>query len=248
MKKRLTIFVITLTTLFCLTGCSVWNANIRGNLTIEFRNDGRADVSVMVAFKDLSEESSDMLGDERIKQIANQRFKDWEYEPYEQDGFSGVSLIKKDVEILEIAGLLEELQEDDTDIASSFTLERVDENYVLDFKLYDKKNDIKTTMAISFLKAMCGEDSKIDYIVKLPNKAIDSNATSVSEDGKTLVWDLLSMEDTNMHVEFNYKPIVPDKQNEEPSSSNYQLLIGILVAVFFVIAVIVGVIVYKRKK
>ncbi|MBR0051637.1 MAG: hypothetical protein IJP57_06770, partial [Firmicutes bacterium] len=74
----------------------------------------------------------------------------------------------------------------------------------------------------SWLKTMGGS-----FVVRvtLPAKPVSHNATSVSEDGKTLEWDVLSMDVTQpIHVEYK--------------TSNPALIIGIVAAVAVVIALI----------
>ena len=44
-------------------------------------------------------------------------------------------------------------------------------------------------------------------VVELPSKAIDQNATSVSEDGKTLTWNLLEMTGESIYFEFEFTNI-----------------------------------------
>ena len=72
----------------------------------------------------------------------------------------------------------------------------------------------------------------VKYIVNLPNKAISHNATEVSEDGKTLTWDLTQSLDT-ISYEFAFS-----------NNTVMYIIIGVLV----VCAVVAFVLLNKKKK
>ena len=72
----------------------------------------------------------------------------------------------------------------------------------------------------------------VKYIVNLPNKAISHNATEVSEDGKTLTWDLTQNLDT-ISYEFTFS-----------NNTVMYIIIGVLV----VCAVVAFVLLNKKKE
>ena len=78
-----------------------------------------------------------------------------------------------------------------------------------------------------------GMNFDFKFVVKLPTKAGDNNATSVSEDGKTLTWDLANF--TGDSIQFVYKP------------SNMMIYIIIGAIVLVVIALILVFILGKKK-
>ena len=76
-----------------------------------------------------------------------------------------------------------------------------------------------------------GIDAEFKFYVKLPNPAISSNATTVSDDKLTYTWDLLQTK--NIELDFTMEksfPVVP-------------VIIGVIACL-----VIVGLIVCKAKK
>ena len=78
-----------------------------------------------------------------------------------------------------------------------------------------------------------GMNFDFKFVVELPTKAGDNNATSVSEDGKTLTWDLANF--TGDSIQFVYKP------------SNMMIYIIIGAIVLVVIALILVFILGKKK-
>lgn len=242
MKKYLSIIFILIIGMFCLSGCDGLYSGLRGNLTIDFKNGGKADVSVMCAFKDWPKEYAAWFDEEKIRSSGNLgAYKDWEYEPYEQDGFIGVSFTKRDIEISDVAGLIEAIEEDDADDTSTVTLEKKGRNYVFDCRLYDE-SDASSRKTMDLLKEI--SDSEVTFVIKVPFKAANSNATSVSEDGRVLEWDLLSMDENNLHAEFY---VDAEDQNEKSGSPDIKLIVSIAIALFFLICLIVALVFDKKR-
>lgn len=77
----------------------------------------------------------------------------------------------------------------------------------------------------------------LKYQVTLPTKAVSNNATNVSDDGKTLTWNLSMTKPTTVEFEFNFS-----------QKSNILLYALIGVGVVAVAAVVVVVIATKSKK
>ena len=77
-------------------------------------------------------------------------------------------------------------------------------------------------------------NSDIKFIVTLPNKPISHNATTVSEDGKTLTWDLADKDTQNIQFEF--------------SLINPLLIYGIIGGAVLLLIIIIILIVVKIKK
>ena len=65
---------------------------------------------------------------------------------------------------------------------------------------------------------------EINYTMTLPEKPIKHNATKVSEDGKTLTWNLLSSDTQNIQVDFMLR--------QQP---NFVLIGGIVLALLLLI-------------
>lgn len=80
--------------------------------------------------------------------------------------------------------------------------------------------------------------------VTLPTKPISNNATSVSEDGKTLTWDLTKVEDIDFEFTFDGAKADTKSSSSDEKKTNMFIYIGIggvcLVAVIVVIIVLTG--------
>ena len=87
-------------------------------------------------------------------------------------------------------------------------------------------------------------DIELDYkfILTLPNKAISSNATSVSDDGKTLTWDLANTNIDAIEFEFEFPSFLTMLKN------NMFVVAGIAILVILIIVLIAFLIIYKLKK
>ncbi len=83
-----------------------------------------------------------------------------------------------------------------------------------------------------------GMDISMLVVVTLPTKAISSNASEVSKDGKTLTWNLMDMEDPNIDFEFDLHPF--------PTTIVLLAVLGVVV--LLLIAAVVFLIVNMTKK
>ena len=168
-------------------------------LDINVKSNGKADLSLLYAMAD---SALDAGGDASLtpEDIEEYEKDGWTAEEYSQDGYTGVVLKKSDVDLSET-----EVME-----GAEGSIRKEGSTYIVDFE------------PVSWLKTMGGS-----FVVRvtLPVKPVSHNATSVSEDGKTLEWDVLSMDVTQpIHVEFK--------------TSNPALIIGIAAAAAVVIALI----------
>lgn len=112
-----------------------------------------------------------------------------------------------------------------------------------DFKEISKKivfvkkgNNYKANLSITSNEETEGYDidADIKFIVTLPNKPTNHNATKVSEDGKTLTWDLADKDTQNIEFEF--------------SLINPLLIYAIIGGAGLLIIIIILLIIIKRKK
>ncbi len=140
-----------------------------------------------------------------------------------------------------MTGLIEAIEEDDADDTSTVTLEKKGRNYVFDCKL-NYESDASSRKSMDLLKGV--SDSEVSFVIKVPFKAANSNATSMSEDGRVLEWDLLSMDADNIHAEFF---IDTGNQVEKTGSTDIKLIVDLAIAVFFLICLIVAVVLYKKR-
>ena len=90
------------------------------------------------------------------------------------------------------------------------------DTYVAHFT-FEPTTDTEQNTEIDF-----SEYITFDYIVQLPNKAISNNATEVSNDGKTLTWNLDLTQDTDIQYEFSFTS--EDNNTEVVANTNNELL------------------------
>ena len=87
-------------------------------------------------------------------------------------------------------------------------------------------------------------DIELDYkfILTLPNKAISSNATSVSDDGETLTWDLANTNIDAIEFEFEFPSFLTMLKN------NMFVVAGIAIFVVLIIVILIVLCISKVKK
>ena len=192
--------------LVLLTGC------MKIELDINVKSNGKADLCLLYAMADSAMDAG--AGDAALtpEDIEEYEKEGWTAEDYSQDGYTGVVLKKFDVDLSET-----EVME-----GAEGSIRKEGSTYIVDFEPVSKEDQADFEETASWLKTMGGS-----FVVRmtLPDKPVSHNATSVSEDGKTLEWDVLSMDVTQpIHVEFK--------------TSNPALIIGIAAAAVVVIALI----------
>lgn len=252
MKK---IIVLLVATLF-LSGCTM-----QGNYEMEIKNDKSFDFSVIMAFDDelidmmLSSENSDTTGT-----TDNQGTTDTtgtvnnEYTDEERWAF--IDSLAEDSSELKDAGYTTERYEKDgyKGIIATKTIDNIDDvtgenpnfylaNYdtVGDAVMFKKNGD--TYSANLILSApdqaqinmnLNGTGIVSTFTVTLPNKPISHNAINVSEDGKTLTWNLTGNGSENIEFEFSF-------------GNNMLLYIGLGIAGLIVLLLIIFLVIKRRK-
>lgn len=213
MKRSKKIAALALTVclmLVLLTGC------IKIELDISIKSDGKADVSMIYAMADSALDPGDsaMSPDD----LAEYEQDGWSAEEYSQDGYTGVLLKKADVDLSD-----EEILD-----GSSGSIRKEGNLYIVDLDVYGSDSAEDFLETASWLKSSGGS-----FIVRLhlPVKPETHNATTVSEDGKTLEWDILEMDGSEpIHVEF--------KAGGAAALGSIGKVIGIVAAILVVIGVI----------
>lgn len=189
MKKRLNMLVIILL-VFVLTGCA------RINIDINVKENGKVDMSMLYAFMEAAANGTDMLSDYEIKELTDEG---WEYAEYKEDGYVGYTLTVKDKSIED---LLDEVEDSNNglDVGESFSIKLEDGKYIFDCDLLGGQD---TSEIAEYKEYFTMYGGYMTVVLHVPEPAIDSNATSVSDDGKTLTWDLLEMRPgEKIHAEF----------------------------------------------
>ena len=252
MKKRILACLAVLVAVM-LTGC------MRVSVGMDIKADGTTDISLLYAMsdellnfdmddEDFDDEDSDdedsddeddvedteedptSLSEDQIKDLEN---RGWTYEKYAEDGFTGYVIKKAGVALNEVGNEFSGA-EGSTGLGSdTFTLNETDGTYTLDWKVLGSEEASESAEYAEYFTQFNGY---MKLVITLPEAPINSNATEVSEDGKTLTWDLLTMTDPNAHVEFKL-----------PSSGGSSSIIFIVIAVVAIIAIILVIVLLARK-
>ena len=235
MKK----FLFLLVGLVLLTGCGM-----KGGYDLVIKSDKTIDFSFFMAYDDemIQALMSMQSGGEEIPTYTDEDV--WELlesmngeapegftmERYDQDGYKGFTYDATDV------GNIDEATGD----GSPFDITNMDSN-MDDTMLFTKNGDnYVSNIVYSPVNESQGQDAEIDikFTVTLPNKPISHNATTVSDDGKTLTWDLSGTEAGTIDFEFNFSsfPIL------------MVALIGGGIALLVILIVIILVVKKSKKK
>lgn len=224
MKKTIGLIIILIIMLITLTGCA------EVNYELEINNDGTGKISCLYGI------SKEELGDkaELLQAVAmsmKEKIEENGYtvEMYEDDKVSGF----KGSKIL-------------NDITTEFSVEEVfevfenfGEKYVEDTEENRIKIETNLFKTVYLQKAVVdlseiGTEINMEYSLKLPVKTKTNNATKISEDGKTLTWEIKTGEINN--IEFVAEEI------------NIMPIVVIVVAIVAAIVIVVTVIIIIKKK
>lgn len=221
MKKTIGLIIVLIATLIALTGC----AEI--NYVVEVNEDGTGEISYIYGMsKETLGASADLVAElvTSVKEQAEE--KGYIVEVYEDEEMTGFKANKHL-----------------NDVTTEFSLTEVFEVFGEEYEENSENNGIKidktlfkTEYSQTAEMDLTEIDSEIEvkYTVKLPAEAKTNNATTVSEDGKELTWEIKTGEVSKIEFiaqEINILPYV---------------IIGI-VAIAIIAIVVVMVIILKKK-
>ncbi|WP_024865803.1 LppM family (lipo)protein [Butyrivibrio sp. FCS014] len=189
--KKIRAVVLALVCMLSLSGC------VRFNASIDVKKNGKVDVSMIYAAMSLEDYGfdGDMFDEGTVEDFEEDG---WTVEPYSEGSFVGYKLIRKDVELKELA---DSLKDNDTDMVNmnSFKVTKDGLKYVIDWDLKGI-GELSEVQEYRSYFDMSGGYLTVD--INLPVKPSDHNATKVSDDGKSLEWDLLSPDMDGIYLEF----------------------------------------------
>ncbi len=191
--RKINVFLILIICTVCLSGC------VRFNTTINVKSNGKLDVSMLYAAMDMSDYGydSDSFTEEQKKEYIDQG---WDVEDYSQDGFNGVLISKSDITVDELTSSIKNTQSELSEEAGTLSFNKQGLQYTFDWQVFDKAEGEQITAYKNYFTMSGGY---MNFKVTLPVKPSVHNATSVSNDGKTLEWDLLDLgPEQNIHLEF----------------------------------------------
>ena len=219
-RKIPILFVLTAALAVMLTGC------IRVNMDITMKSGGKADISMLYAFQDsltaMMDDGEDVgLSSEEIEAL---REKGAEVADYAEDGYTGYLITMKDTD-LNSTELVE---------GSAGTLREENGMYILDLNLMS--DDEESQLDASAAAMIQSAGGYFTVSVTLPVEPERHNAKTVSEDGKTLTWDILTMDRSEtIHVEYK--------------AENNMLMIAAVIGLAVILAVIcIAVLLTKKRK
>ncbi len=209
----------------CLTGC------IRFNASVNVKTNGKADLAMLYA---VTSEFTENASEEMIisqEDIAKFKEEGWEVTDYNEEGFMGFKLVKSDVDLVSLSDELEGESADEMFNSGSLIVNKKGFDYVID---WDVLNGEDMSEMAAYKKYFDMSGGYLSLTVNLPYPPKECNATSISEDGKTLTWNLLEMnQGDTIHVAFSLLNI---KMIMITAAVAAIILIGIIIAVVLIIA------------
>ncbi len=186
-RIRSILFAIMLA--YVLTGC------VRLDIDMDIKSNGRCDSKVILAVQEGYSDGNELMSEDDLSSWEN---GGWEWEHYNEGGYTGYLFTKKNVNIKN--GLY------DSPEGMGMEISVKDGKYILQTTFFE---DDTSDEVISYKNGIEASGGYMRFVVHLPEKALDSNATSVSEDGKTLTWNLLSMNKQEAYAEFKLGSPIP---------------------------------------
>lgn len=244
MKKTIKLIAILAIIMLFVTGCGM-----RSNVGVEVAKNKTVTLKIISAMDNemidyyLGMQNGDSEGttytDEQRwayveSSTTDSNYEEFTKEKYDQDGYKGY------VYSIEL-GKIDDLLAEDSEVLNIDDISKDSKLFTKDGDTYVLNLDLKSA-DISEAQSYkdYGAEFDLSFYVTLPNKAIENNATTVSENGKTYSWDLLQAENANIKFKI-------DGGLFGGSNNTLPIILGIVAAVI-VIAVIIVVVVVTSKK
>ena len=244
--KKISKLLLVFTIILGLSGCLKYDVNM------QISNDKSMDFDLVIAI------NTSML--ESLGQTTSKEFKKDDYLKYENVGYTvteynetndkatyeGVRISKNFKNIDKLTTDKDEEVEFTSLFNDEANPEKVKFFYKngntykanLTFNLVDEEGNSNTEDYLEYQSYF-----DLEYKVTLPEKPISSNATSVSEDGKTLTWKMTYGKKNSVQYEFK---LGKDEIKKEKSITSY--IGSILPTIGVVIILIVALVVQNKKK
>lgn len=188
MKKVLSLVAIIAILLLVLTGC------VQVNYEVSLNENGSADVLFIYGFEKETLEQLGTTADDMTKDMEENSSQDgYAIEKYEDEEIAGFKANKHFDDAAEIS------------LVEVFGEENVTESEGGRIKI--EKNGSSTLFSqnaeidLSKMDETTASMMAVKYTIKLPVKATSNNATTVSEDGKSLTWELKAGEVNKIEFE-----------------------------------------------
>ncbi len=187
MKKFISLMLVMLMMLVLFTGC------VRARVALNVKGNGKIDVTINYAISKSIESLSGQEASLDAETIAEYEAQGYTCTPYSDDEYTGYVLTKKDVSDFK-DGLFN----------NEASLTRDGSKYILDIP-WDSSDEDSDAASLQAASAMItSQGGYAEVVVTLPVKPTAHNASYVSEDGKTLTWNLLLMgSKSSVHLEYS---------------------------------------------
>lgn len=201
MKKTIGLIVLLLFTLVTLSGCA------QVNYEIEINKNGTGTIfcSYEISKKELGEKAALLQGAaESMKGKVEEN--GYIVELYEDDDVKGFKGSKKLNDITKDFSL-EEVFEVFENFGKKYVEDTEENGIKIEKTLFKTKYSQKAVVDLTDI----GTEIDMEYSMKLPAKSRTNNATKVSEDGKTLTWEIKVGETNNIEFvseQINLLPII----------------------------------------
>ncbi len=198
MKKTIGLIVVLIIMLIALTGCAQVNYEITVN------SDGSGDISYIYGVEKSVLEQLNVSAEEFVSSMKEQA-EDSSYivESYEDDNISGFKAYKH------VDDLSKDLSLEET-FGEEYVTDTDDNGIIVKRAYFYTK--YSQTAQIDLTSMSDSEGSiTMTYKVNLPAKSRTNNATTVSDNGKELVWELKSGETNSIvfeAIKINVGPII----------------------------------------
>ena len=250
MKKYLRLLVVSVL-LIGLTGCVSLDTNvvINKDKSMEFSMKEEIDLSSMTG--DEGDENATVSDETDIEALKT---KGYTVEEYDNEGVKGYKISKKFTSIDEATAkdgtetpFIVEKWLDDGNDSNMFSLK--DGVYSANWIMAedDKKAEEMEGVSSEFLNNLIN----ITYTITLPNKPLSHNATSVSEDGKTLTYLVKYDENQKMNTikfSFDFATEPTKVTSTEIDNMLYYIIGGSALIVIILVVVIISIVKGKNKK
>lgn len=193
MKKKFVAVFLLVMLAVSLTSC------VKVDIDLKVKKNGKVDATVIFAMSEAAGDyggSMDEMGFSE-EELAEMKKNGWKVEAYSQDGYSGYRMFQSNIESLDVAKIWS------TEGSGDSVLTKKGSTYVLDLPIGGILGEQTEEDPVDMVAMLRSFGASMKFRITLPVKPISHNAMSVSEDGKTLEWDLMSMQKGDRaHVEF----------------------------------------------
>lgn len=235
MRKNIKLIVISIIMLFTLTGCAAVDYEITVN------SDGSANINYILGynkqfFNNMGVNPEDMEEDSFVNFKKEAEESGYHVEEYSDDNILGFKATKQINNVQEEFSLKEAFGEENIKNDNKFVIEKtfLNTKYLLDLDIdLTEISSNSEGMQAQYINSFMNQ-TKMTMRINLPGKILTSNATTISENGKTVEWNLIPGQVNKISLEATQINIV-----------SILLIVGIVIVL---IAIIIFAIVKKKSK